>query len=176
MSIWTTCLDVGDARCGPRSHRYGKPSDRATSWHTRKFTFKKTHIHRHTHIHSHIHISTYTDISSRAWPMLHLADCSDGRLFRLWEQPMLSVTDCLPNKPNVAIWLWTQLYQSSNRAEISFDISASTAPLANSAMMSTLTARGQWEDKTVRERTGRPPSYAEAKKMKSQTLRPLWLP
>ena len=51
----------------------------------------------------------------RAWPMLHLADCSDGRLSRLWEQPMLrpmlSVTDCLPNKPNVAIWLWTQLYQ-----------------------------------------------------------------
>ena len=44
--------------------------------------------------------------------MLHLADCSDGRLSRLWEQPMLSVTDCLPNKPNVAIWLWTQLYQS----------------------------------------------------------------
>jgi len=33
--------------------------------------------------------------------MLHLADCSDDRLSRLWEQlmlrPMLSVTDCLPN-------------------------------------------------------------------------------
>src|SRR6218665_4193315 len=39
--------------------------------------------------------------------MLHLADCSDGRLFRLFEQPMLrpmlSVTDCLPNKPNVNV-------------------------------------------------------------------------
>ena len=54
--------------------------------------------------------------SPRAWPMLRLADCSDGRLSRLLEQPMLrpmlSVTDCLPNKPNVVIWLWTQLYQS----------------------------------------------------------------
>jgi len=38
-------------------------------------------------------------------------------------------------------------------------------PLANSAMMSTLTAHCQWEDETVRERTGHPPSYAVAKKM-----------
>ena len=57
--------------------------------------------------------TTSTIVHSRASPMLHLADCSDGQL---WEQPMmrlmLSVTDCLPNKPNVAIWLWTQLYQS----------------------------------------------------------------
>ena len=56
----------------------------------------------------------------RAWPIVHLADCSDGRLFRWWEQPMLrpmsSVTDCLLNKPNVAIWLWTQLYQHHTRA------------------------------------------------------------
>jgi len=36
-------------------------------------------------------------------------------------------------------------------------------------MMSTLTAHCQWEDETVRERTGHPPSYAEAKKMKSLT-------
>src|SRR6218665_2480318 len=43
-------------------------------------------------------------------------------------------------------------------------------PLANSAMMSPLTAHCQWEDETVRERTGQPPSYAEAKKMKSLTL------
>jgi len=43
-------------------------------------------------------------------------------------------------------------------------------PLVNSAMMSTLTAHCQWEDETVRERTGHPPSYAEAKKMKSLTL------
>ena len=28
-------------------------------------------------------------------------------------------------------------------------------------MVSTLTARGQWEDKMVRERTGRPPSDAD---------------
>ena len=43
-------------------------------------------------------------------------------------------------------------------------------PLANSAMMSTLTAHCQWEDETARERTGHPPSYAVAKKMKSLTF------
>ena len=43
-------------------------------------------------------------------------------------------------------------------------------PLANSAIMSTLTARCPWKDETVRERTDHPPSYAEAKKMKSLTL------
>jgi len=37
-------------------------------------------------------------------------------------------------------------------------------------MMSTLTALCQWEDEMVRERTGLPPSYAVAKKMKSLTL------
>src|SRR6218665_1801871 len=42
--------------------------------------------------------------------------------------------------------------------------------LANSAMMSTLTAHCQWEDEMVRGRTGHPPSYAEAKKMKLLTL------
>jgi len=36
--------------------------------------------------------------------------------------------------------------------------------------MGTLTAHWQWEDETVRERTGHPPSYAEAKKMKSLAL------
>jgi len=43
-------------------------------------------------------------------------------------------------------------------------------PLANSAMMSTLTAHCQWEDETVREKTIHPPSYAVTKKMKSLTL------
>jgi len=42
--------------------------------------------------------------------------------------------------------------------------------LANSAMMSTLTAHCQWEDETAREMTGHPTSYAKAKKMKSVTL------
>src|SRR6218665_1922141 len=36
-------------------------------------------------------------------------------------------------------------------------------PLANSATMSTLTVHCQWEDETERERTGHPPSYADAK-------------
>jgi len=44
-------------------------------------------------------------------------------------------------------------------------------PLANSAMMSTLTIHCQWEDEMVRERTGHLSSYAEAKeKLKSLTL------
>ena len=37
-------------------------------------------------------------------------------------------------------------------------------------MMSTLIIHCQWEDETVRERNGHPPSYDEAKKMKSLTL------
>jgi len=37
-------------------------------------------------------------------------------------------------------------------------------------MTSTLTALCQWEGETVRERTGHPPSYAVANKMKSLTL------
>jgi len=36
--------------------------------------------------------------------------------------------------------------------------------------MSALTAHCQWEDETVRERTDHPPSYTEAKKMKSLTV------
>ena len=56
------------------------------------------------------------------------------------------------------------------RAEIWFKIAVTSAPLANSAMMSTLTVHCQWEDEMVRERTGHPPSCAEAKKMKSLTL------
>src|SRR6218665_1415212 len=45
-------------------------------------------------------------------------------------------------------------------------------PLANSDMMSTLTTHCQWEDETVRERTGHPPSYSVARKMKWLTLHP----
>ena len=60
--------------------------------------------------------------------------------------------------------------QIQARAEIWFENSALHAPLANSAMMSTLTLHCQWENEMVRERTGRLPSYAEAKKMKSLTL------
>src|SRR6218665_2369113 len=37
-------------------------------------------------------------------------------------------------------------------------------------MMSTLTVHCKWEDEMVMERTGYPPSYAMAKKMKSLTL------
>jgi len=50
------------------------------------------------------------------------------------------------------------------------------APLANSVVMSTLTARCEFEfevvtvRETMRERTGYPPSYAEAKRMKSLIL------
>jgi len=44
-------------------------------------------------------------------------------------------------------------------------------PLAHSTMMSTQTIHCQWEDETVRERTGHPHSYAESKKMKLLTVR-----
>ena len=43
-------------------------------------------------------------------------------------------------------------------------------PLANSAMMSTVTTHCQWEDEMVRERSGHQPSYTEAKKIRSLTL------
>jgi len=50
---------------------------------------------------------------ARDWPIAHLPDCPDCQLSRLWEQPMLSpivnVSYCLPNRPNLAIWIWTQL-------------------------------------------------------------------
>jgi len=61
-------------------------------------------------------------------------------------------------------------------AEIWFKISAPPAPLASSAMMNTLTVHCQWETEPVRERTGHPPSCAEAKKMKSLTHHTLGCP
>ena len=52
-----------------------------------------------------------------------------------------------------------------------FEISAPPAPPSQpSSMRNTTTARCQWEDETMRERTGHPPSHAEAKTMKSLTL------
>src|SRR6218665_536110 len=45
---------------------------------------------------------------------------------------------------------------------------------ADTCMMSTPTAHRRWE-KTTREITSHPPSYAEAKKMKSLTFHTLWL-
>ena len=60
--------------------------------------------------------------------------------------------------------------QTPARTEIWFEISVPLSPLANSAMMNTLAAHCQWEDESVRERTGHPPSPAMAKKMKSLTL------
>ena len=47
-------------------------------------------------------------------------------------------------------------------------------PLANLAVMSTLTAHCRWEDETARERTCHPPSYAVAKKMKTLKLHTHW--
>ena len=49
------------------------------------------------------------------------------------------------------------------RAEICFKISTPPAPSpSNSDTMSTLTIHCQWEDEMVMERTGHPPSHAEA--------------
>src|SRR6218665_2278974 len=61
-------------------------------------------------------------------------------------------------------------------AETWIEIYAPSAPLANSSMMSTQTVHCKWEDETVRERTGHPPSYTEAKKMKSLILYTLGFP
>ena len=47
---------------------------------------------------------------------------------------------------------------------------APPAPLANSAKTSTLAGHFQLEDETVREKAGHPPSYAEAKAIKSLKL------
>src|SRR6218665_2283284 len=55
-------------------------------------------------------------------------------------------------------------------AEILLEISAPPASPRQLSYKSTLTACCQWEDETVRERTGHSPSYAEAKKMKLLTL------
>ena len=74
---------------------------------------------------------------------------------------MVSVVDCQSRGSGCKI---------PTRAEICIEISAPPAPLANSAMMSTRTVHCQWEGETVRERTGHPPSYGEAKKMKSLEL------
>ena len=57
------------------------------------------------------------------------------------------------------------------RAEIWLESSVPPAYRSQlSYMMSTLTVHSHWEDETVSERTGHPPSYAEAKKMKPLTL------
>ena len=56
------------------------------------------------------------------------------------------------------------------REEIWFEASAPSATLVNSDIMSTLIALCLWENEMVRERTGRMPSYAVAKKMKSLIL------
>jgi len=57
----------------------------------------------------------FLNVLVRAWPIAHLTDCSVTDLtdcFVLWEQPIVgpivNVTDCLLNKPNLVIWLWTQ--------------------------------------------------------------------
>jgi len=63
--------------------------------------------------------------------------------------------------------------QSRIQIPARFKTSATPAPvhpLANSALISTLPVHCQWEDETAGERTGHPPSYAEAKKMKLLTL------
>ena len=56
------------------------------------------------------------------------------------------------------------------RVEIWLEISAPPAPPNQFSYDEYADHTIQWEDQTVRERTGHPPSYAEAKKMKSLTL------
>ena|SRR6218665_3533575 len=56
------------------------------------------------------------------------------------------------------------------QAGICVEISAPSAPLVNSAVMSTATLHCWWEDESAREITGHLPSFTEAKKMKLLTL------
>ena len=77
---------------------------------------------------------------------------------------VVSVIDC---KPRGGVW-GSNSGQGRNLDRSRFLLHL--RPLANSAMMSTLIAHCQWEDETVRERIGHPPSDAVAKKMKSLTL------
>src|SRR6218665_1047484 len=111
-----------------------------------------------------------------AWAFLDFGGTRPGWLFQVYAYRILS--DC------IRTWLMSivcQIHTSAIRkvrvqisvkAEIWFEISAPPALrlLANSAMMSTLSVHCQWKDETERERTGPPPSYAEAKKIKSLTL------
>jgi len=60
--------------------------------------------------------------------------------------------------------------QINARADNWLEISHLPAPLSNSAVTGMLTVPCHWEDEMARERTGQPPSYTEAKKMKSLTL------
>lgn len=50
------------------------------------------------------------------------------------------------------------------RAEVCFEISATSAPLAKSSIMSTLTMHCQWEDQTAKKGTGHPSSFSKANK------------
>ena len=74
----------------------------------------------------------------------------------------------------VAQWLvcWTanREVQGSNPGQGRNLVWDFCSTCANSAMLSTLTTHCQLEDETVTERTGHPPSYTVAKKMKSLTL------
>ena len=74
---------------------------------------------------------------------------------------MVSVLDCQSRGWGVLI---------PAKSYIWFEISALLAPLTNSVIMSTLTIHCQWEEETFRDRTGRQPSHAKAKKVKSLTL------
>ena len=63
--------------------------------------------------------------------------------------------------------------QNSAKAEIWFEISASLAPPSQLSYDEYTDLHCQWEDETVRDRTGQLLSYAKAKKMKSLTLHTL---
>src|SRR5688572_7056066 len=85
------------------------------------------------------------------------------RLFSkgVWDSVVISVIDCHSRG---------QGFKSLPGQKFGSRFLPHVCPLANSARMSTLNAYCRWEDETARERTGHPPSYAEAKKMKSLTL------
>jgi len=72
--------------------------------------------------------------------------------------------------PVVACWAANQEFKSPPGQKFVLWSLLHLHPMAKSVMMSTLTVHYWREDETVREKNGQPPSYAEAKKMKSLTL------
>lgn len=62
------------------------------------------------------------------------------------------------------------------RAEVCFEISVTSAPLAKSSIMSMLTVHCQWEDQTAKKGTGHPPSFSKANKNEINNASYLLLP
>src|SRR6218665_1806363 len=87
-------------------------------------------------------------------------DCFSSSLRHVCGGPVVSVLNCHSRGPGFK-------FRPGQKFGSRFLLHL--CPLANSSMMSTLTVHCQWEDETVRQRTGHPLSYTKAKKIKLLT-------